>query len=301
MSATVQQSHPTRRRVEVDDRIRKMITDLDQSYDRNANDTKGSNIKSRFSLSGALEKVEDKKRYNRDLDIARRAAAKLFTTDPSMSNRKQAMMMLTAGALGVSAFTGPQVFRPSYAQTTEAVFVDANGKRQQAILLKASDAFKQALVEEEGVRYTVYRDVAGYPTVGVGHLVLPEDNLRVGDTISEEVAMAFLERDLAKAEQGVRNLVKDLPLYQHEFDALLDLVYNVGEGNVSEHESPRLNAAVQNADYDGIAAELNYTHAAGQVARGLEFRSERRAQIFSEGNYDNPREIASRGNDTVRS
>ena len=57
--------------------------------------------------------------------------------------------------------------------------------------------------------------------------------------------------------------------------------------------SPRLNAAIANADYEAIAAELDYTHAAGRVARGLEFRSERRAQIFMDATYEDPREIAS--------
>ena len=88
----------------------------------------------------------------------------------------------------------------------------------------------------------------------------------------------------------MRELVGDLPLYQHEFDALVDLVYNVGPGNVAEDESPRLNAAIQARDYDAIAAELNYTHAAGQVARGLQFRSERRENMFSEASYEDPRE-----------
>ena len=158
--------------------------------------------------------------------------------------------------------------------------------------MKASDEFKQALVEEEGVRYTVYRDVAGYPTVGVGHLVEPEDNLRVGDRVSEERVLEFLDADLIEAEQGVRQLVGDLPLYQQEFDALVDLVYNVGLGNVSPSESPRLNAAIDAGDYEGIASELDYTHAGGKVAKGLEYRSERRAKIFMDASYDDPREIA---------
>ncbi|NNC52567.1 MAG: lysozyme, partial [Erythrobacter sp.] len=162
--------------------------------------------------------------------------------------------------------------------------------RKPAVILKASDEFKQALIEEEGVRYTVYRDVAGYPTVGVGHLVRPADNLRVGDRVSEQRVLDLLEEDLKIAERGVRVLVGDLPLYQHEFDALLDLVYNVGLGNVSERESPRLNAAIAAHDYEAIAAELDYTHAAGKVARGLEYRSERRAQIFMDASYDDPRE-----------
>ena len=86
----------------------------------------------------------------------------------------------------------------------------------------------------------------------------------------------------------MRELVGDLPLHQHEFDALLDLVYNVGIGNVSPSESPRLNAAIDRGDYEGIAAELNYTHAGGRFAKGLEYRSERRAQIFLDAAYADP-------------
>ena len=52
------------------------------------------------------------------------------------------------------------------------------------------------------MRYTVYRDVAGYPTVGVGHLVESEDRLRVGDRISERRVLDFLDADLAEADRG---------------------------------------------------------------------------------------------------
>ncbi|QZD91250.1 lysozyme [Qipengyuania aurantiaca] len=199
-----------------------------------------------------------------------------------------------AGAMSLAAFTGPptQKAKPTVTPAVTISAVEMEEVRKPAALLTASDEFKQALIEEEGVRYTVYRDVAGYPTVGVGHLIRPADNLRVGDRISDEQVLAFLEDDLKTAERGVRILVGDLPLYQHEFDALLDLVYNVGLGNVSDRESPRLNAAINAADYEGIAAELDYTHAAGKVARGLEFRSERRAKIFMEASYEDPREVS---------
>ncbi|QZD93737.1 lysozyme [Qipengyuania xiapuensis] len=204
-----------------------------------------------------------------------------------------------AGAISLAAFTGPPAQTP---RAKPAVKISqpivAKDVRMPAALLKASDEFKQALIEEEGVRYTVYRDVAGYPTVGVGHLVRPADNLRVGDRISEQRVLEFLDADLETAEEGVRILVGDLPLYQHEFDALLDLVYNVGLGNVSERESPRLNAAIAAGDYEGIASELDYRHAGGKVARGLEFRSERRAKIFMDATYEDPREASGEASNT---
>ncbi|MBX7496464.1 lysozyme [Qipengyuania sp. 6B39] len=200
-------------------------------------------------------------------------------------------MMLTAGAASLTAFTGPQ-FDPAGAASGDAnVLSDSTQTRKPAALLSASERLKRALTEEEGIRYTVYRDVAGYPTVGVGHLVRPEDGLSLGDRIDRDRALDFLSQDLANAERGVRRLVGALPLFQHEFDALVDLVYNVGLGNVSPSESPDLNAAIAAGDYDAVASQLDYTHAGGRVARGLEHRSERRAAIFAEARYDDPREL----------
>lgn len=161
--------------------------------------------------------------------------------------------------------------------------------RRPASDLSVSDEFKRALIEEEGMRTTVYRDVAGYPTVGVGHLVTPTDRLKVGDRVSKARIRKMLEKDLRIAEEAVARLVGKLPLYQYEFDALVDLVFNVGEGNVAPDESPRLNAAIEQADYEAIASELDYRHAAGRIANGLVYRSDRRAKIFMEANYENPR------------
>ena len=59
----------------------------------------------------------------------------------------------------------------------------------------------------------------------------------------------------------------------------------------------RLNAAIDAGDYERIASELNYTHAAGRVARGLEFRSERREAIFVDAAYEDPREAGSSRSD----
>ena len=182
----------------------------------------------------------------------------------------------------ISSGAQPALQRP-------APFAISIDQRLPSALLHASDELKEAMIEEEGVRYRVYRDVAGYPTVGVGHLVKPGDGLRVGDRVSHDRVLDFLERDLKTAEAAVRRLVGDLPFYQYEFDALVDLVFNVGEGNVSPEQSPRLNEAIAIGDYFAMAEELGYHHAAGAVAKGLVHRSERRTNIFSLADYENTR------------
>ena len=211
-----------------------------------------------------------------------------------------AAMSVAAGSLGAYSPSQDDVRGWSYETNLKT---NPNFTRMNARLLTTSERMRNALAQEEGMRLTVYRDVAGYPTVGIGHLVRPEDGLRLGDRITREQAMAFLKadletaeksvvaamaflaQDLKPAEQAVVDVVGDLKLYQHEFDALVDLAYNVGEGTLSPEESPDLNRAIANADYDRIAAELKYRFAGGEVAGGLVHRSKRRTQIFLEANY----------------
>lgn len=283
---------PPRSHSDAADRIRRMLQDLDTPLDgvpRN----KDNPAEKRFEAARRARERDAKKRHRSDLSRARQAARKVFNVKPSLSSRKAATAMLTAGAVGLAAFTNPFGSSQSAGVDTHEVFEDPTQMRLAAHKIGTSADFKRALIEEEGVRYVVYRDVAGYPTVGVGHLIDPGDGLRVGDRVSKRQVLEFLERDLADAERHVRKLVGDLPLFQHEFDALVDLVYNVGPGNVAEDESPRLNAAIAARDYEGIASELNYTHAAGRVARGLEFRSERREAMFMDASYEDPRETGS--------
>ena len=280
---------PTRNSIQ-SERLKALMAELDRPLE-NENWSRTPRAGEAKKPLGLISRIRKHRKHREDLKRARRAAATIYKVKPKLSTRKRASLMMGVGAMSLGAFTGPTPQRPKPVQTTiSSPITPASDIRVPAALLSASDEFKQALIEEEGVRYTVYRDVAGYPTVGVGHLVLPQDNLRVGDRISDEQVLKFLDQDLKKAEEGVQQLVGDLPIYQHEFDALVDLVYNVGIGNVSKSKSPRLNAAIESGDYEGIAAELDYTHAAGKVARGLEFRSERRAQIFMEASYEDPRE-----------
>ena len=276
-------------------RLKALLNELNQPLDTE-NWTSTPYTGGKKASTGLVNRVRRHRHHRKQLKRARRAAASVYKTKPRLSTRKRASLMMGAGALSLGAFTGPptQGSQTTSVAVSAPLQVDATKTRQSAEHLTASDDFKQALIEEEGIRYTVYRDVAGYPTVGVGHLVLPQDNLRLGDRISKKRVLKLLDQDLAKAEAGVRKLVGDLKLYQHEFDALLDLVYNVGIGNVSEKQSPRLNAAIHQGNYEAIAAELDYSYAAGKIARGLEYRSRRRARIFIDASYDDPREIDAR-------
>ncbi len=200
--------------------------------------------------------------------------------------RRKAALAISAGVMGLS--TAAMV--PAKPPPRAIVAPPLGNVRKPAAMLSPSHKLLQTMIQEEGARRTVYRDVAGNPTVGVGHLVTPADHLQVGDRISHDQVLDFLEQDLGTAQQAVRQLVGDLPLHQNEYDALVDLAFNVGAGNLSPERSPGLNAAIASHDYDAIADELDYHHAAGHMAMGLVYRSERRENIFTDASYVDPRD-----------
>jgi lysozyme len=60
-------------------------------------------------------------------------------------------------------------------------------------------AFEKLMALREGRENQVYKDSLGKLTVGIGHLVLPNDNLRLGEVISDAQVDAFFAQDGAKA------------------------------------------------------------------------------------------------------
>ena len=59
-------------------------------------------------------------------------------------------------------------------------------------------AFKQDAIAAEGRTHTVYSDTRGKLTVGIGHEVTRFDNLKLGDTITDEQIDEFFDKDYAK-------------------------------------------------------------------------------------------------------
>ncbi|MGH3995455.1 MAG: lysozyme, partial [Pseudonocardiaceae bacterium] len=91
----------------------------------------------------------------------------------------------------------------------------------------------ELLSREEGLRTEPYNDSAGHATIGVGHLihhgpVTAADRARFrGFTRAD--ALRLLRSDVVSRERAVSRLV-NVSLHQNEFDALVSLVFNIGEG-----------------------------------------------------------------------
>ena len=120
-------------------------------------------------------------------------------------------------------------------------------------------AVYEQLKIDEGVEYEIYKDHLGYPTFGVGHLVLetdPEHGEEVGTPISEDRVKECFETDLDTAISECNALYEDgvfgdLPGEVQEI--LVNMMFNMGRTRLSKFK--KMHAAILEADWKTAARE----------------------------------------------
>jgi lysozyme len=121
------------------------------------------------------------------------------------------------------------------------------------------EAVFEQLKIDEGVVHEIYLDHLGYPTFGVGHLILESDEEHgrpVGTAISEERTRACFERDLDIAigecellyEDGVFG---DLPDEVQQI--LVNMMFNMGRTRLSKFK--KMHTAILESDWKTAAVE----------------------------------------------
>lgn len=127
----------------------------------------------------------------------------------------------------------------------------------------------------EGLRLRAYQDGNGIWTIGYGHTG-PE--AFPGAMITAEQALQLLGMDLGFADSVLARLVK-VPINQNQYDALVSLVYNIGEGQFSRstclRELNRGNAAA------ACAAIGMFDIVARHVSPGLVRRRRAEQELFA--------------------
>lgn len=130
----------------------------------------------------------------------------------------------------------------------------------------------------EGVRNEAYKDSAGIWTIGVGHTAARGEPIpKKGLVLTDAEVEATLDRDLDHFEAKVNEVVK-VSLTQNQFDALVSLCFNIGEGAFSKSTLVRkLNAK----DYQGAADQfLVWNKAGDKKVQGLVNRRAKERELF---------------------
>ena len=110
------------------------------------------------------------------------------------------------------------------------------------------------IMAREGVNLTVYLDTVGVPTVGVGHAVKPEDNLKVGDKITAERAHELLKHDAQLAFEAANRQLIELGLNDINFLVALTSV-NFQLGSRWPAKFPKTWAFIKAKRYEDAAKE----------------------------------------------
>jgi lysozyme len=148
------------------------------------------------------------------------------------------------------------------------------------------------IAHHEGTRYKPYRCPANLWTIGVGHVMYPEQgNMKLLDRLTyplhpedsrkftKEEVDAILAKDLDRFVRGVSKYCPGV-ITQGQLDALVSFSFNCGLGTL---QRSTLRQKHNRGDFAGAAEEfLKYTKGGGKVLKGLvNRRNDERALYLS--------------------
>ena len=138
-----------------------------------------------------------------------------------------------------------------------------------------------ALIKKfEGCRLESYKCAAGVPTIGYGSTKLVE----MGMTITQEGAEELLLKDIAEFEEFVLE-ASEMPLSQHQFDALVSWTFNLGPSNLNASTMLKV---LNKGEYEDVPAQIKrWNKAGGKVLDGLIRRREAEALLFAGLDWNN--------------
>lgn len=156
--------------------------------------------------------------------------------------------------------------------------------------MKLSSRGLDFLKREEGVVNKVYKDQAGLPTAGVGHLLSKEEmkslGLKMGDPVSTQQVDSWLAQDVARFEEAV-GWPTGAGLSPYRFDALVSFAFNVGEAAYKQFIKPH----ADKGNYTEAARHMRMFNKATingvkQVLPVLEARRRRETKLLLLGVYE---------------
>ena len=141
-------------------------------------------------------------------------------------------------------------------------------KRNAIAALSLSAAALVGIATHEGFVGRAYQDIVGVWTIGFG----TTEGVKPGDRIEPVQALQRKMADVQKFEGALKQCVK-VPLHQYEYDAALQISYNIGPTAFCNSTMvKKLNAG----DYQGFCdGMLAWNKAGGREMRGLTIRRER--------------------------
>lgn len=116
------------------------------------------------------------------------------------------------------------------------------------------DIWRKHAIEREGYRRRVYLDSLGKPSIGIGHLVLPGDHIKLDEQISKERVEELFVRDTQKALAKSVKQMEEIGVKTPEFlAALISVNFQLGDFSVKFKNSYQL---LKEGKYDEVINNL---------------------------------------------
>lgn len=145
--------------------------------------------------------------------------------------------------------------------------------------MKTSQQGIDALKLSEGLKLIAYQDGGGVWTIGYGHTGV---DVRKATVWTLEKAEETLKKDLIRFEDTITQQVP-FGLAQHQFDALVNLIYNIG---ITAFIKSTLLKKLKGLDIYGAADEfLRWKYDNGKEVPALANRRKRERDMFLLGAY----------------
>lgn len=157
--------------------------------------------------------------------------------------------------------------------------------------LSISEQGLQFIMEWEKFSEKLYDDSEGYCTIGWGHLVNGKNScellkknsnqeyLKYKNGITSNDAKKLFANDLKSTSEQIKKLIL-VPLFQHEFDALMSLAFNTG----GLKKFPKLMTNLNTSNYSGCCDE--FADITNNGVTGLVKRRLSEMKIFRHNLYD---------------
>ncbi|HHR6079224.1 TPA: glycoside hydrolase family protein [Providencia alcalifaciens] len=170
----------------------------------------------------------------------------------------------------------------------ESSFLDKENNRLDLNSLSISERGKEFIKKWESMQLSAYNDSEGFCTIGYGHLISRNscENIILdndfSDGITEEKANELFNIDLVRFENAIKRDVT-VKLFQHEYDALVSLLFNCGSNFLKDGKAPKLLSSINMENYETAANEL--LDITNNGVPGLVRRREAERSIFLLGDY----------------
>lgn len=118
------------------------------------------------------------------------------------------------------------------------------------------EKLKKEIMDDEGVKYEIYLDHLGYPTVGIGHLITEKDiehGKPVGTKVTEKRVTDLFIADADLAVKDCKKLFNFDNLPENVQHILVNMMFNLGYTRFSKFK--KFKAAIDIKDWKTASME----------------------------------------------